>query len=276
MCFLIDVIETNGRMVMTMSFDSHAIVHLKNDSWLERQRVAGKCVGRILAHLNRLICDVTPNITLKDLEAEAIRILQEGGCTATFLGYKGFPGAVCLSVNKQLVHGIPSDYVLQQGDVVKFDLGATYEGAIADAAATAIYGEPKLKQHVEMINICREALNQAINAIKVGNRLGSIGYAIHRYVNRMGNYGLITDYGGHGIDENRPHAAPFVANKARPDTGIRIQPGLSIAIEPMLTMHDTRTRKLLDGWTIVTDDIGCHFEHSVFVNSDGVEIITTW
>ncbi len=231
------------------NFSTSNLIRLKDDNFLERQKVAGKCVAGVLRTINKIITDKTPNVSLKDLEREALRQILAADCTPTFQGYKGFPGAICLSVNKQLVHGIPTEYVLQEGDVVKFDLGATYQGAIADAAATAIYGEPKSPQHVELLKTCKGALNHAIKAVAVGKQLGCIGYAIHKFVSAT-RFGLITKYGGHGIDENIPHAYPFVANKSQPKEGPRIQPGLTIAIEPMVVVGDTQTRTADDGWTV--------------------------
>jgi methionyl aminopeptidase len=259
-----------------MSFEHNSIIRFKDNNWLERQKIAGKCVAGILKTLNQLIIDKTPNLSLKDMEAEALKQIKAADCVSTFKGYKGFPGEICLSVNKQLVHGIPSNYILQEGDVVKFDLGATYQGAIADAAATAIYGEPKSPKHVELIAVCKESLNQAINAIKINKQLGCIGYAIHKYVTSKSNFGLIVNYGGHGIDENIPHAPPFIANKSKVTEGARIQEGLTIAIEPMLVIGDNRTRISNDGWTVVTSDIGAHFEHSIYVGADKVHVVTEW
>lgn len=259
-----------------MSFGNHEIISLKDKHWLERQQVAGKCVAGILKTINQMIVEKLPSLSLKDLEAEAIKQFEAAKCEATFKGYKGFPGAICLSVNKQLVHGIPTDYILQDGDVVKFDLGATYQGAIADAAATAIYGTPKSSQHVELVKTCKNSLDHAIKAIQIGKQLGCIGYAIHKYVTSSSRFGLITSYGGHGIDENTPHAAPFVANKSKQNEGPRIQEGLSIAIEPMLVVGDNRTKIGSDGWTVYTSDVGAHFEHSVFVGADKVHVLTEW
>lgn len=259
-----------------MSFTNHDLIFLKNEHWLSRQKIAGACVGGILKTLNKMVIDKIPNLSLRDMENEAMKQIALADCTATFKGYKGFPGAVCLSVNKQLVHGIPSDYILQEGDVVKFDLGATYEGAIADAAATAIYGEPKSKQHIELLDVCKNSLDHAIKSIKIGKQLGCIGYAIHRYVTSHSRFGLITNYGGHGIDENTPHASPFVSNKSNQNEGPRIQAGLAIAIEPMVVIGDNKTKVGSDGWTVTTSDVGAHFEHSIYVAEDKVHVLTAW
>lgn len=255
------------------------LVTLKDEKWFERQRVAGLAVAKCLAASKKMIDETTPNISLKDIEAECEKIIAEMDCTPTFKGYKGFPGAVCASVNKEVVHGIPSDYVLKQGDVVKIDLGATFEGAIGDAAMSTIYGEPKDEQHIRLLDVCQKALYAGIESIEVGKKMGCIGNAIYSHVHKglfYSHFKLITQYGGHGIDYDTPHAMPFVSNKSNKDDGIRIRPGLTFAIEPMLAVGSSKTRVLDDGWTVVTPDIACHFEHTIFVGEDKVHIMTDW
>jgi len=259
-------------------FDEHSeLIVLKDDLWLERQKKAGKAVSACL----RTFADQCKNpymlgqLSLKYIEEFCIEIIEEAGCTPTFQGYDGFPGAVCLSVNKNVVHGVPTKYILQPGDVVTLDLGATYKGAIADAAFTAIYGEAKDPKHQEMLKLCQQGLNAGIDAFEEGKRIGAIGSAIYRTLRDHG-YGIITDYGGHGINYDQPHAPPFVANKSHGNEGPRVQKGMSIAIEPMLIMGGSpRTRTLKDKWTIAGKDIGCHFEHSVTIDSKGNKHIIT-
>lgn len=248
-------------------------VKLKDYNWFKRQKHAGRCVSHILRNFISLIAEKPSNLSLKDIEAEAIRYLKLMDCTATFLGYKGFPGAVCLSVNEQLVHGIPTDYVLKEGDMVTLDLGATYEGAIADAARTVIYGEPKSSEHVRLVDTCQNALKAAIKAVNVGVRLGAIGYTIHQTVKNSG-FGLVNSYGGHFISDNKPHAEPFVANKSTVNEGIRLQNGCTFAIEPLLTIGDTKTKILSDGWTVVTPGISAHFEDTILIFENMVHNIT--
>ena len=251
-------------------------VKLKDEEYFEKLKHSGLVVAKCLSHFKKLVDAKTPNLNLLDIEAECGKIIAEDNCTPTFKDYKGFPGLVCLSVNRALVHGIPKDYVLKEGDVVTLDLGATTEcGVIADAAVSAIYGEPKDYRHPLMLRYCKESLQKGIEAIQVGNQLGCIGAAIHHYTKSSG-FKLITDYGGHGIDRFKPHAQPFVHNKAQRNDGIRIHPGLSIAIEPMLAIGSNKTKKLADKWTVVTKEVGCHFEHSIFVKEDGAHIMTDW
>ncbi len=254
------------------AFSNNSLIKLKGQDWLDKQRVAGKIAAQALLKLKGYVEGKTFHSTAT-LSQVAEQFILEAGGTPTFKGYKGFPAAVCISVNKQLVHGIPDDRVLDDGDVVSFDLGVTYEGAIADTAITCIFGPPKSERHVQLVQATEESLMKGIEAIAVGKRLGCIGNAISKYARGKG-FGLITNYGGHGLDWNIPHAPPFVANKSEIEEGIRIQPGLAIAIEPMLVIGSTVTRVLDDGWTVVTDYIGAHFEHSIFVHEDRVEILT--
>lgn len=248
-------------------------INLKDYNWFQRQKHAGRCVSHILKNFEQLIAEKPSKLSLKDIEASAVRYMKLMDCTPTFLGYKGFPGAVCLSINEQLVHGIPTEYVLKDGDVVTLDLGATFEGVIADAAKTTIFGQPKSNEHVSLVDACRNALNAAIKAVAVGKRLGVVGHAIHQYVKDSG-FGLINSYGGHGIDYNKPHAEPFVANKSLPNEGIRLQNGCAFAIEPLLTIGEPKTKILSDGWTVVTPDISAHFEHTIMIFEDQIHIMT--
>lgn len=250
---------------------------LHGSEWLDKQRIAGKIVANSLMQLQDFCANKTKHsmLTLNKIIEEYI--ISEGAIP-TFKDYPkygspNFPAGVCISINQKLVHGIPDDTVLTEGDVVSFDLGATYQGAVADSAITCIYGTPRDSRHADLVKATEEALMQGIRAIAVGKHLGCIGYAISKYAKNQG-FGLVTNYGGHGLDWNVPHAPPFVSNKAELKEGIRIQPGLAIAIEPMLTIGPPVTRTLQDGWTVATQDVGAHFEHSIFVHKDRVEIIT--
>lgn len=257
------------------SFSETSVIRLKDQNWFDRQKVAGQCVARCLKTSKEIIDSHRSNTSLKYIEEVCLEIMKSMDCSPTFFGYKGFPGAICASVNTQLVHGIPTEYQLQDGDVVKIDLGATYKGAIADAAITSIYGSPKSSEHPKLIQTCKLALDNAIKMVALGKRLGVIGSAIH-YVNRSTRYGLITNYGGHGIDENTPHAPPFVANKAQTLSGIRLQPGMTLAIEPMMVIGEATTRTASDGWTVITPGVGAHFEHTIFIAQDKVHVMTAY
>lgn len=253
-------------------FNDNSLVRLKDKNWLEKQRVAGRIAAETLLLLKGLVEGRSFHSCIAFNEVAEHYITKNGGM-CTFKGYKGFPAGVCISLNKEVVHGIPKDMVLDDGDIISFDLGVTYQGAIADTAITCIFGKPHSDRHVKMVQATEEALMKGIAAIQVGKRLGVIGEAIFKHARGAG-FGVITNYGGHGLDWDIPHASPFVENKSDGTKGIRIQPGLAIAIEPMLVLGSTTTTTLDDGWTVVTPDLSAHFEHSVFVHEDHVEIIT--
>lgn len=251
---------------------------LKDNDWLERQRVAGKVVAKSLKMLDNFVKEKSKLTTLEMSKLVEEFILSQN-CTPTFKNYKSFPESVCISVNKHLVHGIPNNYALQDGDIVKFDLGATFENVIADSAITCIYGEPIKKDHETLVRTAQECLMKGIESIQVGEPIGSIGYAIFKHAQSKG-FGVINNYGGHGICNHEdgsgmPHAPPFVANKSRPDEGIRAAPGLVIAIEPLLCIGSPDTKTHSDGWTVSTDGLNAHVEHSIFIHEDRVEIITS-
>ena len=249
-----------------------SFVKLKDDNWLANQRIAATIASQTIELLSDLVLNKT-ELSLLELNNKAEEFIIKNNGVPTFKGYKGFPAGVCISVNEQLVHGIPSSYSLKQGDIVSFDLGVTYNQAIADTAVTWIYGESVNNNHIKLIDSCRDSLYAGIKSIAVGKRLGVIGNAVFKTAKNF-NMNVITDYGGHGLDNDKPHAPPFVANRSSPDDGIRIQKGLTVAIEPMLTLGDSSTKILDDGWTVVTASIGAHFEHSVFVHENCVEILT--
>ena len=210
------------------------LVVLKDDLWLSRQKVAGRAVSNCLREFASMMKNYE-RLNLLEIERMCESQLKIMDCTPTFFNYtpKGgkhpFPAKVCLSVNNAVVHGIPYDYEIKEGDVVTLDFGATYEGAIADAAFTTCFRRSINEKTTEMLVSGQQALNAGVEQVKVGNKLGCIGFAIHNHVKNL-PFGLITTYGGHGINYNKPHAHPFVENKSRRDDGVYIMPGLSIAI----------------------------------------------
>jgi len=255
-----------------MNLQSELII-LNDSIWLEKQKIAGQAVKECLLSCQSLIESKIPNLSLKDIESECENIINKYDCSPTFLNYNGFPGAICTSVNKVIVHGIPTSYKLKDGDIIKIDIGATFKDSIADAARTFIYGEAKSKKHIDMINSCRKSLQEGINHIKVGNRLGKVSDAIFKTIKKSG-FKAILHYGGHGITKNKLHASPFVNNKALPDSGIVIQPGLCITLEPMVTIGSNKTKVGKDGWSVYTKDVSAHFEDTIFVHDDKIDIIT--
>lgn len=257
----------------TVNNVNSSLIILKNDEWLAKQRIAGKVVAGVLAMLCNLVKEKT-NLSLLEMDKMAEEFIRKNGCTPTFLGYRGFPASVCCSVGKSLVHGIPTDYKLQEHDIVSFDTGANFEEVPADSATTVVCGEYKSERHYDLVKTTKECLELAISSISAGQKLGVIGHTIYKHATSKG-YSVITKYAGHGINSNQVHAPPFVANKASMDEGPMITEGLSIAIEPLLVIgYSTNTQTMQDGWTVVCDNICSHEEHSVYIHKDRVEIIT--
>lgn len=258
---------------MTQSFAHSGFIPLWDETWLARQRVAGKCAAACLSASRKLIQE-EKSLTGRDVESLCVEILTKYNCQPTFHLYRGFPGKICLSVNKNLVHGIPTNQVLLDGDVIKVDLGATFEEAIADCAITVIKGTPRSPSHVRMVEACQIALTKAISRVQAGARWGVIGNAISRLA-KEGKFGLVTTYGGHAIGHfNGPHAWPHVGNMGQPQEGIHFQPGMTLAIEPLLTTGAPTTWVGPDQWSVMTPDVNAHFEHSIFIHPDHVEVLT--
>ena len=259
-----------------MTKNKGEVITLKDKLWLNRQKYAGRVVAKTHQEFAAMMRGRSAHLTLKKLSKIADEILRKNNCIPTFLDYRGFPSVICTSLNKELVHGFATrDIELQEGDVLKIDIGATFEKAIADCAVTYIYGKAKNDKILKMLVSCQDALHDAIEAMEPGRCLGEISNAIWKR-GKADGFGVITDFGGHGLDYDKLHAAPFVPNKARITDGITLQPGISIAIEPMFVLgKNTNTKILKDKWTVVTRDIGCHYEHSVTLDEMGHRHIMT-
>ena len=251
-------------------FSDNGLIRLKDENWLQNQRVAGKVAAGALSLLEKEVKSGTTK-TMLELDKLADTYIRDNGCQPTFYLYKGFPNSVCISINRQLVHGICTDYRLQEGDKVSFDLGCTFNKAIADTAITTVFGQASVEQ-LKILTACEEALFNGISAVSIGKRLGCIGKAINKSAK---GYGNIVKYGGHGLDWDQPHASPFVANDANENEGIRLQSNLTLALEPMLTSGSTKTWVDKDGWSVWCEaPMVSHFEHTIFLHNDHVEVIT--
>jgi methionyl aminopeptidase len=254
------------------------IVQLKDDEWLANARIAGKVAAGALTLLKDLIKASELNVLRLNKLAE--EYIEDNGCFPTFRGYKGFPAGVCISINEELVHGVPKDRDLQENDVVSFDLGATYKGSIADTAITCIVGKGK-EEHIRLVQATKDALDKAIASIQVGKHLGVIGHTIYEHAKKC-NYTCITRYGGHSIaiapdGTGIPHVPPFVANRAEINEGMILCAGLVLAIEPLFTLSksDETIVDPDDHWTVSTPGgISSHHEHSIFIHDDKVEVFT--
>lgn len=246
------------------------MIELKSDQEIALMRRAGRVVAGLLAHLAETAC---PGVTTRELDEHARAYLTRQGAEPAFLGYRGFPASICVSVNDEVVHGIPGPRKIRPGDLVSVDVGAVVEGFYADAATTVMVGDagPVARRLVETT---RSALAAGIAQAKVGNRLSDISHAVQRVIEREG-FGIVKDFVGHGIGRAL-HEEPPIPNFGPPGVGPRLAVGMVLAIEPMVTMGSGAVRILSDGWTAVTTDgsLAAHFEHTIAITAQGTEILT--
>lgn len=236
--------------------------------------------GRVVAAIHRRLREVVaPGVTTGELDQVAREVLDSHGAEPSFLHYvphpgvTPFPATICTSLNEEIVHGIPGDRVIRDGDIVKPDVGAVVEGFHGDAAATILVGEGTNEAR-KLVETTEEALHIGVEAAQGGRRISDIGAAIERFVLPKG-YELVREYSGHGIGR-RLHEPPQVPNYGLPNRGLLLRPGMTIAIEPMVNAGGWETETLEDGWTVVTADrrLSAHFEHTIAITEDGPEILT--
>lgn len=234
-------------------------------------REAGKISSRALRLAGEA---VQPGVSTWEIDRLVREFIEKQGAVPTFLGYGGFPASSCISVNNVVIHGIPSkDVVIRQGDIVSIDIGATYEGFVGDNAWTFPCGDVSQEAQA-LMDATREALFEGIQAARAGNRIGDIGSTVQRYVEARG-YSVVRDFVGHGVGA-KMHEDPSVPNYGTPGRGVRLLPGMTIAIEPMINAGVKEVKVLKDGWTTVTADgkLSAHFEHSVAITENGPVILT--
>jgi methionyl aminopeptidase len=244
----------------------------KSASELDKMRRAGAITA---GTIDRVVEAVAPGVSTLDLDRIAERFIRSQAATPSFLGYKGFTGTICASINDEIVHGIPAaDRVLADGDLVSLDFGAVWDGFHSDAAVTVFVGSPPSDAAKRLAETTEAALDAAISMIRPGGRLSDIGHAIEQVASGQG-LGVVREYGGHGIGRAL-HEDPFIQNWGAAGRGPTLKPGLVVAIEPMLTLGRDGTRLLDDDWTVVTADgsLAAHFEHTVAVTDDGHEVLT--
>jgi methionyl aminopeptidase len=245
-------------------------ITIKNENEIRCMDEAGQVVALVHARIQRAI---KPGVTTAELDDIARDTLEESGAVSSFLGYHGFPAHICTSVNDEIVHGIPGNRRLREGDIISVDVGAILAGYHGDSAWTYGVGEIS-DEAAALLRDTEEALYLAVDAAMSGNRLGAIGHAVESHAQRGGR-GVVRNYGGHGIGRQM-HEDPHVPNIGRPDRGVVLRTGLTLAIEPMLTLGSEDTVTLADGWTVVTSDgsLAAHFEHTVAVAPDGGRVLT--
>jgi len=246
------------------------MVKLRSGTEIERIRESSRIVAETIQLLKGLARD---GVSTGELDARAEEYIRSRGGEPSFMGYHGYPASTCISINEEVVHGIPGDRIVRDGDIVGVDVGVVKNGYHGDAAATfAVGGVPESVR--KLIEVTEECLMKGIEAFRAGNRLGDVGYAVQAHAEKHG-YGVVRSLVGHGIGE-RMHEDPQVPNYGDPGTGLRLKPGLVCAIEPMITMGGWEVETLEDQWTIVTRDgsLAAHFEHTVALTEDGPEVLS--
>ena len=247
------------------------MIILKSSRELALMRRAGRIVAQVHECFREM---VRPGITTADLERAASRIIEQEGAISSFKGYRGFPAAICTSINEEIVHGIPSPKrVLKEGDIISLDVGAIHRGYHGDAAITLPVGQ--VDEEVQrLLEVTQGALEAGIAQARTGRRLGDISAAIQRYA-EVNGFNVVREYTGHGIGQEM-HEDPQIPNFGRPNRGPRLRPGMTFAFEPMVMAGDWQTRVLSDNWTVVTADgsLSAHFEHTLAVTDGEPEILT--
>lgn len=244
----------------------------KTDKEIEAMRVSGRMLATVLQYLKR---EIKAGMSTKDLAILASRELDRLGGKPAFLGYQGFPDVICISVNEEVVHGIPSpERILTSGDIVGLDFGVVYDGMITDGAISVIVDKPREVRHEQLVRMTESAMLEGIAAVHDRVRTGDIGAAVEAVLDK-GKFGIVRDLVGHGVGHEL-HEDPNIPNYGRPNTGPWLEKGMTIAIEPMATLGTEKVYVAPDQWTIVTQDhsMAAHFEHTVLITEDGAEILT--
>ncbi len=243
----------------------------KSRAELDKMHRANLLVDRVLKRLKEAI---RPGVTTAELDSLAGSTIREAGATPAFLGYRGFPANLCVSINEEVVHGIPSaKRVVVEGDIVSLDIGTVVEGFVGDGAITVPVGEVAEPVR-KLLQVTEQALYKGIEQMRVGNRVSDIGHAVQSYVEKHG-FSVVRDFVGHGIGTEM-HEEPQVPNYGEPGRGYRLLSGMTMAIEPMVNMGQHFVKVLSDKWTVVTTDgsYSAHFEHSVAVTENGPWILS--
>ena len=247
------------------------MITIKNKEQIAKMRDAGKIVAEVLALMEE---HVAPGVSTWELDEIAENHIRKSGAVPTFLGYGGFPASICASINEEVVHGIPkTQRILNEGDIISIDVGATFRGYVGDAARTFPVGQIS-DENARLIEVTRRSFYEGLAQAVQGNRLGDISHAIQRYVERNG-YSVIRDLVGHGVGEQM-HEDPLVPNFGKKGRGIKLSAGLTIAVEPMVAAGSYALEQLADNWTYVTKDrsMTAHYENTFAITDGEPEILT--
>ncbi len=244
---------------------------VKSDRDIERMRQAGRIAAGARSVARQM---VEPGVTTKAINKEVFHYIRKSGAQPTFLGYGGFPASVCISVNEQVIHGIPGSRRLQEGDIVSIDVGATFQGFVGDCAMTVPCGQCS-EEALRLIAVTRQSFFEGIRQARNGNRVSDISAAVQAYAEAQG-CGVVRDYVGHGVGRVM-HEEPEVPNYVQSGRGSpRLVKGMTIAVEPMINAGTWEVRVLSDGWTVVTADgrLSAHYENSILITDGEAEILT--
>ena len=247
------------------------MIKLKSPKQIEKMRRAGKITAAARALAGEM---VAPGVTTREIDKAVHDFILSQGAIPTFLGYSGYPASLCISINDEVIHGIPGKRVIRDGDVVSIDVGATKDGFVGDCAATFIAGNGS-EEAKRLIEVTRQSFFEGIKYAKVGYRVSDIGAAVQSYVEKNG-FSVVRDYVGHGVGE-KMHEDPEVPNFGTPGHGMRLLAGMTIAVEPMVNAGGYHVRVLKDGWTVVTRDgsLSAHYENTILITNGEPEILTT-
>lgn len=246
------------------------MISIKSPAEIEKMRAAGRLTAQARKLAGTLI---RPGVTTGEIDREVRKFIESHGAKPSFLGYGGFPASACISVNDVVIHGIPGSRKLKEGDIVSVDVGAYLNGFHGDCAATYFCGEPS-EEARKLVEVTRQSFFEGIKFARVGGRISDIGHAVQQYAESFG-YGVVRDFVGHGIGRNL-HEAPEVPNYGAAGHGARLQPGMVIAVEPMICAGDWRVRVLGDNWTTVSADgsLAAHYENTILITDGEPEILT--
>ncbi len=248
------------------------MIYIKSSAEIAKMRVSGRIVYDTLCEVEK---HIQPGITTKELDKIAKRYILSQGAKPSFLNYNGYPASICASINEVVIHGIPSDRVLKDGDIISIDVGAVKDGYHGDAARTFAVGKisPEAQR---LIDVTRQSFFEGLKFARHGERLGSIQATIQKYVESNG-FGIVRNYCGHGIGKQM-HENPEIPNYGSFGRGIRLAKGMTIAVEPMVTYGDYRTNTLKDGWTVVTLDgsFAAHYENTILITDSEPELLTNY
>ena len=247
------------------------MIIIKNSEQLKLMRLAGRITAEALMVARD---EIRPGMTTKELDTKIRHYIEKCGATPTFLGYNGFPGSACISLNDEVIHGIPSDKVIiREGDIVKVDVGARFRGYNGDSARTFPVGKVS-DEALRLISVTEQSFYEAMKVAKSGNRIGDIGHAVESFVISNG-FSVVKEYTGHGVGAEL-HEDPSIPNFGREGRGARLYPGMTLAIEPMVNAGTDKIRVRKDGWTVVTADgkLSAHYENSIAITESDPIILT--